>query len=351
MKIRPLLVGGAICVSGTTNLYAAPETPAEPAASSETTEAESPAANSEADALADRNRASARQLATDASNEYRMGQFDLAYDHFNRAFRLVSVPALGVWSARSLRQLGRLVEASERYREVLGKATQSADSEANRAALGDAQRELDELLPRIPNLTIQLVGALDSEVEIRLDGELVDPALIGARQRVNPGLRHLVATRGTETVKEEFSLTEGANHDVTVTFQVQQAVVLPAPVAAPRTTEATDQGGMPTTQVVGIALMGGGALFLGAGIVTTILALGEQADLQETCDSGICPADAQADVDQFNTMKSVSTAALIGGAALGALGATLYFTGSPQKQQARLGGYVSANSIGLLGAF
>src|SRR5690606_38402578 len=59
----------------------------------------------------DRKRASARQLATDASNDYRMGRFQDAYENFNRAFKLVGVPALGVWSARSLRQMDRLVEA------------------------------------------------------------------------------------------------------------------------------------------------------------------------------------------------------------------------------------------------
>src|SRR5690606_21659979 len=84
----------------------APESPSQEAD-------EAPADTSTPASSEDRKRASARALATDASQDYRMGRFADAYEKFNRAFRLVEVPALGVWSARSLRQLDRFVEASE----------------------------------------------------------------------------------------------------------------------------------------------------------------------------------------------------------------------------------------------
>src|SRR5690606_5937684 len=108
-----------------------------------------------------------RQLATNASNDYRMGRFQEAYDGFNRAFHLIGVPALGVWSARSLRQLNRLVEASERYREVLKTGAAPEDPEAYHQSLRDAQAELDELLTRIPSLTIRLENAEASDVTVK----------------------------------------------------------------------------------------------------------------------------------------------------------------------------------------
>src|SRR5688572_18101105 len=139
----------------------------------------SDAAAEEAATEEDALKANARSLANDASSAYRAGNFVAAYDGFNRAFQLVKVPMLGVWSARSLFELGRLVEASERYRDVLKLNLPADAAEGEHQALATAQAELDQLLPKIPTLTVSIQNASVEEVQLTLDGKPMPAALVG----------------------------------------------------------------------------------------------------------------------------------------------------------------------------
>jgi hypothetical protein len=346
MTKRSALLGVALCAAAL-NIITVPHAQAEEAAAQTDptgTEEQTPEGS---DPVLDKKRANARKLATDASNDYRMGRFQDAYDNFNRAFKLVGVPALGVWSARSLRQMDRLVEASERYREVLKAGTSPDNPESYQSALADARAELDELLPLIPHLKISLENARPEDVEVNIDGELVDPALIGARQQVNPGSRKVTATRAGEVVEREIRLAEGDNREIVLTFRPgYKALTLDEP-----STEATrPQQGFTPLQVVGIVAMSGGGALLATGIVTTVIGLGQQEKLRQNCTGGACPPEFHSDVNNFNTMKLVSTASLIGGAALGGIGAAIYFSGKP-KEEKGVALLVTGNTVGLCGEF
>jgi len=120
--MRRTLAAALLCWTSTTNVHAQKTEPDTPQTAEESPEAQ---------ARLDAKRSSARQLATDASSEYRAGRYKEAYDKFNRAFKLVGVPALGVWSARSLKRLNRFVEASERYRDVLKRGVKPDAPEAH----------------------------------------------------------------------------------------------------------------------------------------------------------------------------------------------------------------------------
>lgn len=271
-------------------------------------------------------RASARQLANDASEAYRRGDYAAAYDGFNRAFRLVGVPSLGVWSARSLRQAGRLVEASERYREVTHLKLTENSPPGSAEALQEAKAELEELLPRIPNLTIVIENADVEEVEVDLNGHRVPTALVGAKQRVDPGVHQIRARRGDEIVTEQIEIAERQSLEVRLTF---------TPVVA-ETTSPTfglnlDEQRLTNLQKVGLASMGVGGVFLIGGAVTTVLALQRQNDLRDSCPDNVCPPSRHDDLEAFNTLKALSIAGFIGAGVFGAAGATLYFTGQPSE--------------------
>lgn len=288
-------------------------------------------------------RASARQLANEASEAYVQGDYAAAYDGFNRAFRLVGVPSLGVWSARSLRQAGRLVEASERYREVT-RLTVTEDSPAGSAqALQEAQAELDELLPRIPNLVIVIENADPEEVEVDLNGNRVPLALLGAKQRVDPGQHRIHARRGDEVLTEEVAIAERQSLEVRLAFTTKAEARSPV-----RFGGALDEPRLTGLQKAGIASMGvGGALLIG-GAVTTYLALQRQSDLRESCLDHVCPPSRHDELESFNTLKALSLAGFIGAGVFGAAGATLYFTGRPAEgpQVALWFGGTSANIQG-----
>ena len=84
------------------------------------------------------------------------------------------MPSLGLWSARALAKLGKLVEASDRYAEVSGLPVGSGDANVQKQAQADAQVELQATQLRIPSVVIRLVGAAAGSVAVSIDGKLFD---------------------------------------------------------------------------------------------------------------------------------------------------------------------------------
>lgn len=271
-------------------------------------------------------RSNARQLATDASEAYRAAQYDMAYDRFNRAYKLVGVPALGVWSARSLERGGRLVEASERYREVLANKAAGEPSSAEADALREARLELDELLPRIPNLIVRIQNAEPSKIDVKLDGARVATELLDVKQRVNPGKHTLTAQRGSERFEQEVTLGEREVKELVFQFEAERPSEAVAPAAQPQ--DQKPQAGGFDTQTVGLVSIGVGAAFLASGIVTGVVGLGQESALVPLCPERNCPESERAARDELETMKTLSTIGFIGAGVFGALGATLFIVGS-----------------------
>lgn len=281
-----------------------------------------------------------------------MGRFADAYEKFNRAFRLVEVPALGVWSARSLRQLDRFVEASERYREVIKTGAPADASASDQQAIRDARAELDELSPRIPQLAIELEHAKAEDVEVTMDDDVLDSALIGAKMQVNPGKHVIVATRGDERIERTITVREGTVEALVLPFK--PGYEPPKRDASGNIVTVNVQQGFTPLETVGIVVMSGGGALLIAGVATTVVALGQQEELRDNCTGGRCPPEFHEKVDAFGTMKFVSTSALVGGAVLGGVGAALYFSGAGSKKDGADDGvalYVRGTTMGLRGAF
>lgn len=301
--------------------------------------------STEGDRVTDAKRSSARQLATEASLDYRTRDFAAAYDKFNRAYHLVGIPSLGLWSARSLRELGRLVEAAERYREITRAGAGPDAPAAHLAAIRDAEAELEELKPKIPNLIIKLRDANIEDVSITLDGVEVDSALIGVKQTVDPGKHEIVGTREGEVVEQSITLRERQTEELVLGFRPGYQKK-----ASTQDPESGSQTGMRPVQAAGIVLMGVGGASLIGGVITTIVALGQQSDLRDNCnEEGECPPEFHDQVNQFGTMKVLSTATLIGGAVLGGVGLGLYLGGRPKKEGVAL--HLHGQGVTFRGAF
>lgn len=298
-----------------------------------------------AEAKSDAERSSARQLATEASASYYENDFQRAYDKFNRAFQLVRVPALGVWSARSLTQMNRFVEASERYREVVRLEGTAGLNEGDRGAIEDAKTELEQLLLRVPNLTIRLRNASAEDTVVQLDGVTVATALVGAKQRVDPGEHKITAQRGDASVQRTIQLSEGQSLDAILEFPVQ----MPHLATSKSSMETPEKGSAMRT--VGLVSMGTGGAFVVAGVVATIVALSQQGALRDNCPNHACSEEFQDDLRAFNTMKGLSIGALISGGVLVAAGAGLYFGTTHSGQGAQVGLYVNAGQAALAGSF
>lgn len=313
------------------------------------------APHAHAQELDDQTRSAARELATEGSTLYGQGDFEGAYDRFNRAYQLVQRPNVGIWAARSLVRAGRWVEASERYLEVERTALPEGAPADQLQAVQEAAQERRELLGRLPSLKVSVEGADPSDVFVSINGQLVKPALIGVKQPVNPGKLLVKGVRGEQTVEQAVELAEAQSRDVKLSFTpVAPVVTTPglAPDRAPPPVPPASDGS--TQRLLGFIGLGVGGAMLATGTVFGVLASGDKSDLDAGCPNRQCPPSLHDQNDSYGTKKMLSSAGIIGGAVLAGAGAVLLFTApsrSAQGHHLEVRGYVTASGAGLWGAF
>jgi hypothetical protein len=311
--------------------------------------------------LDDQTRSAARELATEGSTLYQQSDFEGAYDRFSRAYQLVQKPNVGIWAARSLLRAGHLVEASERYLELERTVLPAGAPADQMQAVQDAARERRELLGRLPSIKVVVEGADPSSVFVSLNGQLVKPALIGAKQPVNPGKLLVKGVRGEQAVEASIQLLEGQFREVRLVFTGGAAAsaapegpaVAGAPNAPAPVQPSADHG--PSLRLFGFIGLGVGGAALATGAVFGALAASDKTDLDQHCPSRRCPPDYHDTNDSYGTKKTISSIGIIGGAVIAAAGAVLVFSAPDRKPPARAGlqlrGYLTASSGGVMGAF
>src|SRR5688572_30759640 len=89
----------------------------------------------------DATRAAARDLGMAGVEAYQAGSYPAASEKLDKAYRTLRAPSLGLWSARALAKLGKLIEASERYLEVTRLDVASGDVAVQKQAQIDAAAE------------------------------------------------------------------------------------------------------------------------------------------------------------------------------------------------------------------
>src|SRR5688572_26951193 len=130
-------------------------------------------------------RATARPLAQQGYEALENEDYAVAADRFSRAEALVHAPTLLRDLARAQVGLGRFVEAHENYNRIIREGATSSSSASWSKALADARREVRELAPRLPWVTIAIIGPADPVV--LLDGLRILPAALGVKRPVDPG--------------------------------------------------------------------------------------------------------------------------------------------------------------------
>lgn len=303
-------------------------------------------------------RAAARKIAMEGVNALQQDNAELASQKLEKAYELLPAPSIALWSARALAKRGMLVEAAERYLQA-GRLPQSEGNEqaVQAQAQKDAARELAELTPRIPKLVLALENAKPSDVQITMDGKPLSSALVGEEQLTNPGAHRVTAVRGNEQADQSFHLVEAQRAQVVLRFQklTPQAAVPPTPPAnapatstgtkpqwstyapagsesQPATTPAASKGGGNGLAVVSLVLGGAGLV---TGTVTGVLAMSKRSDLHNNsdCRNDRCLATVKGDVDNFRTLRTVSTVGFIAGGVLTATGIVLLLaSGSSSKK-------------------
>lgn len=314
-------------------------------------------------------RQTARELAAEGYEALQRKDYSTAEDRFRRADKLVHAPTLIVDLARSLTGLGRLVEAYEYYELVLREGLSGNTPWSWQKAYHDAERELEQIKPRLSWLTVNVSGP--SKPAVFIDGRRVPSAAVGVPRAVNPGPRMVAArARGFASKQQRVILGEGQHEtlDIELDPKREGAAEEPEPIEV----EVVDELPPPRLETAGaqrtigyVALTVGG-VGLVVGGVTSVLVLRTRSDLADKCPGGVCvplnqqqKSDYQQDLDRYSLFKTAATVSLITGVVGVAAGTYLLFSrgSSPhvesgaQKSALRVQPMLGLNTVGVSGSF
>jgi hypothetical protein len=290
-------------------------------------------------------RVAARELAVSGAEAFDRRDFAGALDRFQRAEALYKVPSIAVMVARSLAQLGRVVEAVDKYEETLRMPLDAAAPEAFQRAVADATAEVELVRKRVARLELRPPGDMPEGLELMLDGKPVPKALWGVPKPVNPGVHRVTARApGRDPYSYDVTLAEGARQGVEITLL--PAHPRPAPSAEPaRMGDATES---PGASRVAIGFFAGAGLSVAVGAVTGVVALNRKAALDDACKPG-CPENLSADLDSYRRNRALSYAGFGVGVLTAGLGT--YFLLHESKSGGEVRALVLPGGAALSGSF
>lgn len=142
--------------------------------------------------VSDSERSAARQLFTEGNELQKAEKYDAALDKFDRAQRVFSAPTNLLHIAQCQDKLGKLVEATETYRTLIRTPLPSGSPPAFQQAVEQAKAELAQVEPRVPRVKIEVTPANAASLEVRLNGQIINAALIGEPLPLDPGTHKIV---------------------------------------------------------------------------------------------------------------------------------------------------------------
>jgi hypothetical protein len=306
-------------------------------------------------------RASARAMADQGFDAFDAGQWQVALDRFERAQALVRSPVHQLFMARSLAQLGRLLESRETYvaitRERLAPDAPPALADAQRAAAA----ELVALDARIPFVVVKLEGEPgEGEAEVLMDERPLPPALLGVPYPIDPGTHAWRARAGSrESALESRALREGSRETITLVLgpalsERPEPAPLPAPPEPAPVTTAAPPSGLHWGVVAGLGV---GAVGAGVGVVFALKKSSLDEAIERTCRADGCPGTREnlSREDDANRAGLFATVALIGAGAGVATAITLLLLDSSEPSErapvASVAPWLGPGSAGVRGRF
>jgi hypothetical protein len=296
-------------------------------------------------------RTAARALGTAGVESYQAGDYAAANDKLEKAYGLLQVPTLGLWSGRALVKLGKWVEATDRFLEVTSLQVPAGEYAVQKQAQADAMTELKDLSARVPLVSVKVEGAALSDCSFTIDAQPVASSLLTAGRLMNPGKHVIEAHRGSDVARTEITVAEGERTTAVLKFPATTPAVVPPPVPPPPISrhETTESGGS-AQRTWGWVTLAAGGVGLAVGGITGGLAVGKKHELESNpnCTGTRCASSEQDEVSSYNGMNTISTIGFIGGGVLAATGVVLLLTApSATRTQA----FIGPQSVGLRGRF
>ena len=289
---------------------------------------------------------SARELFKEGRELRQSGDLKRALERFKAAHAYGQTPVTALELGRTHIQLGELVEGREVLLSVARMKVQPDETEKSAAARTEAADLAEEVKKRIPTVTVKLTGvASDSAAQLQVDGFAVPIVGLTGIRKVNPGKHVVLARAGTHEETRNIDLEESKTQDVTIDLTGTGATSPVTPVVP------VDSGPKQISPVTWIGL-GVGAVGIGVGAVTGIIALGKASKVDKACTSTHCPPSAKSEVDSGRTVATISTIGFaVGGAGLVTAAVGYFLLSKPKASATGVMPFVTASSVGLDGSF
>jgi len=269
-------------------------------------------------------RVTARELANGGADAFDAGEYERALDQFRRAQALFPAPTLAVMEGRCLQQLGRWVEAYEKFNAIARTDLGDRAPEPFRRAVADAQEDAQRLGAKLPRLELRVDP--EGGTRVTLNGEQVLPALLNLQRPIDPGSYAVEASRDGVSY---FSRAIDVQPEQRVLVEIplpaaappaQAAVVAAPPPPLPR--DEPPPSSETPAWVVPAAFAVGGVGAVTAG-VSLALAANAKSKLDGVCDP-VCPRSYADELSEFRTYRTL----FFVGAAVGVVGVGVggYFT-------------------------
>ena len=295
--------------------------------------------------------AQARQLGQQAQTAYDAGNYAESEKLWAAAAKLyAAAPTLTLGLARTQAKLGKYVAAQESYNRIIREwGSTASPPPAFKDALDAAKAEVGPVSAKVASVVVTVEGPASPVVTI--DGQAVPAAALGLKRPVDPGAHVVKASgEGFKPAEQPFKVAEGGSAEAKLKLEkaADVAVVTPPPAGTPTTEpppEAGKKGGSKTLAFVAFGVGGAGLV---VGSITGLIAIGKHGDLKDRCPGGTCPAEAQSDVDSYQTMGTLSTVGFIVAGVGAVAGTVLLFTGSKETAaRADVSRYATVRTNGL----
>jgi hypothetical protein len=218
---------------------------------------------------------------------------------------------------------GQLASAWARFHEAiaLGQRLGRADREKT------AKDRAEKLEPRLIRLTIL---AQDPHLDVKLDGNPLDSAVLGTPVPIDPG-KHTIdaAAKGKKAFHTTIDVSERTKSP-SVEIPELEATKEPTPPKetpkeGPKETPPESTAGA-TQRTIGIVAMGLGAAGLGVGVFFGLRTSATWSDAQKHCTGIECDPSGVSLAGQAKDAGNIATIAFIAGGVVAAGGAALFFT-------------------------
>lgn len=314
-------------------------------------------------------KATARILGTEGLRLAEAGDCEGAIEKLRRAEELFHAPTTLGRLGECQVKLGLLVAGTENLQRVVREPLPEGASPAFKAAKDRARLVLDEALPKIGMLRIEVTTSLsDVSFTVTVDGQQVPPAILGARRPTDPGERVVEATGPyCEKEQERVKLEEGGEVTVRLALRCEKPPEPPRPSEPPVGSKPGSTPGVPSPrrppdpdQTLAYVALGVGGAGVVAGSVFGLMAMGEKSALEGDCnDERKCPSTSQSNLDNLDRYALVSNVAFgVGIVGVGVGAAMLLMADSPgptldagPSKQASMRPWIGMGSAGLAGTF